>query len=219
MLGAERCSEQVEQVVVRGRPAQAQQQLSPAASERRGSRTRRKAREMASTRTTSVDTTSAQILSSLDMSSAVQRTAGSRSIDGRAANEEIERRQPLREAAGELVTDPRAFRLSYPPVYAAVGAYRLLTDWSLFWAVWKKCKHGAIRGLAVGGGWVFLSAKAQLAVIRRFGQYLPIVKKYNTEHVVLGQTISVATYATTFILSAQFYCACKCAQPAGQARS
>jgi hypothetical protein len=142
-----------------------------------------------------------------DMSSAVRRT-GSHSVDGRPESG-VEHKKLLRDAANELVADPRALRLSFTPSYALVGAYRLLTDWSLFWAVWKKCKHGALRGLAVGGAWVFLSWKAQLGIIRRFGQWIPIVKQYQGEHVVLGRSISVATYATTFILSAQFYCACE----------
>lgn len=150
------------------------------------------------------------------MSTTVRRT--NHPIAGEEALAEL--RRPLRDAAGELVADPRAFRLAWTPSYVVVGAYRLMTDWSLFWAVWKKCKHGTLRGLAVGSAWVFLSWKAQLGFVRRFGQYLPFVKKYfvQGEHVVLGVNISVATYATTFILSAQFYCACEDTAGLGRGR-
>ena len=47
-------------------------------------------------------------------------------------------------------------RLEFPPSYVVVGVYRLATDKSLHVPIWNKCKHGFIRGLAVGAGWVSL---------------------------------------------------------------
>lgn len=48
----------------------------------------------------------------------------------------------------------REDRLAFPPIYVVVGAYRLLTDANLRVPAWKKCKHGVVRGAAVGLGWV-----------------------------------------------------------------
>ena len=45
-------------------------------------------------------------------------------------------------------------RLDFPPIYVAVGIYRLFTDKNLYIPVWDKCRHGFIRGAIVGLGWV-----------------------------------------------------------------
>ena len=45
-------------------------------------------------------------------------------------------------------------RLEFPPSYVVVGAYRLLSDKSLFVPIWQKCRNGFMRGAAVGGVWV-----------------------------------------------------------------
>jgi hypothetical protein len=46
------------------------------------------------------------------------------------------------------------FRLGFSPAYVLVGVYRLSTDASIRVPVWKKCKHGFVRGLLVGLTWV-----------------------------------------------------------------
>ena len=45
-------------------------------------------------------------------------------------------------------------RLAFPPVYVAVGIYRLLSDKNLRVPTWQKCKHGFVRGAILGLGWV-----------------------------------------------------------------
>jgi len=40
-------------------------------------------------------------------------------------------------------------RLQFPPTYAIVGVYRLFTDKTLYVPAWKKCEHGAVRGLVL----------------------------------------------------------------------
>lgn len=45
-------------------------------------------------------------------------------------------------------------RLVFPPLYAIVGVYRLLTDKLLYQPAWDKCKHGTQRGIGVGFAWV-----------------------------------------------------------------
>jgi hypothetical protein len=47
-----------------------------------------------------------------------------------------------------------SFRLEFPPSYVVVGAYRLLSDKSLFVPIWQKCRNGVLRGVTVGGVWV-----------------------------------------------------------------
>ena len=47
-----------------------------------------------------------------------------------------------------------ANRLSFPPSYIVVGAYRLITDKSILVPVWKKSQHGVVRGLGIGAAWV-----------------------------------------------------------------
>lgn len=45
-------------------------------------------------------------------------------------------------------------RLNFSPSYILVGVYRLSTDASIRVPVWKKCKHGFVRGALVGLAWV-----------------------------------------------------------------
>ncbi len=47
-----------------------------------------------------------------------------------------------------------SLRLDFPPSYVIVGAYRLLSDKALFVPIWKKCRNGFLRGIAVGSVWV-----------------------------------------------------------------
>ena len=51
-------------------------------------------------------------------------------------------------------------RLGLSPSYILVGVYRLSSDPSLRVPVWKKCKHGFIRGIAVGLLWVSVQTTA-----------------------------------------------------------
>jgi len=53
------------------------------------------------------------------------------------------------------------FRLEFSPSYILVGVYRLSTDSSIRVPVWKKCKHGFIRGILVGFAWVSATTAAQ----------------------------------------------------------
>ena len=46
------------------------------------------------------------------------------------------------------------WRLKFPSSYVVVGAYRLLTDKSLYVPAWKKCRNGTRRGLICGFAWV-----------------------------------------------------------------
>lgn len=48
----------------------------------------------------------------------------------------------------------REERMDFPPLYVAIGVYRLLTDKKLLIPVWQNCKHGVVRGAVVGLGWV-----------------------------------------------------------------
>ena len=53
------------------------------------------------------------------------------------------------------------FRLEFSPSYILVGVYRLSTDSSIRLPVWKKCKHGFVRGMLVGFAWVSATTTAQ----------------------------------------------------------
>jgi hypothetical protein len=48
-------------------------------------------------------------------------------------------------------------RLGFPPSYVIVGVYRLVVDKALFSPVWKGCKSGFLRGVAVGSAWVLVA--------------------------------------------------------------
>ena len=47
-------------------------------------------------------------------------------------------------------------RLQFPPSYAIVGIYRLVTDKKIAYPVWQKCEHGVVRGVGVALAWVSL---------------------------------------------------------------
>jgi hypothetical protein len=59
---------------------------------------------------------------------------------------------PARDVPHELVA--ATARLSFPPSYVVVGAYRMLSDKSVLVPVWNKCKHAFVRGVALAGIWV-----------------------------------------------------------------
>lgn len=48
----------------------------------------------------------------------------------------------------------RETRLQFPPSYALVGVYRLVTDPNLYRPIWAKVQHGTRRGMIVGFSWV-----------------------------------------------------------------
>ncbi|KAI0066753.1 hypothetical protein BV25DRAFT_1820822 [Artomyces pyxidatus] len=96
-------------------------------------------------------------------------------------------------------------RLEFPPSYVVVGAYRLLTDKLLFVPIWKKCKHGFLRGLGVGAGWALFSFKIQRKLVKIFWLKSPTVTALATHDTVLGFKVpfDVPTYATVMLLSTQ----------------
>jgi len=71
-------------------------------------------------------------------------------------------------SAGPSSQPLAGFRLGYSPSYILVGVYRLSTDPSLRVPVWKKCKHGFVRGLALGLVWAFFTFGIQKSFIRLF---------------------------------------------------
>lgn len=122
-------------------------------------------------------------------------------------------------------------RLSFPPAYSIVGIYRLFTDVRLRSAVWAKCKHGTVRGAAVGAGWIFVSWRVQLGFVERFLMGSKRVLRYKDDTVIFGvslgyslskrfetraidayllpsslkHAVPLAAYATIFIISSQFW--------------
>ncbi len=48
-------------------------------------------------------------------------------------------------------------RLGFPLTYVVVGVYRLVSDKALFSPVWRSCRSGFLRGIAVGGVWVLVA--------------------------------------------------------------
>jgi hypothetical protein len=58
--------------------------------------------------------------------------------------------------------------LHFPPLYTAVGIYRLLTDPSIRQPVLDKVKHASIRGLVVGLIYAVISWKPLDWFVRRF---------------------------------------------------
>ncbi|KAI0045676.1 hypothetical protein FA95DRAFT_1543543 [Auriscalpium vulgare] len=95
-------------------------------------------------------------------------------------------------------------RLQFPPSYVVVGAYRLLTDKSLLVPIWKKCKHGFLRGVAVAAGWAFFSFKIQRKLVELFWINSPSVTGLAND-TILGIKVpfDVPTYATIIFLSSQ----------------
>lgn len=58
--------------------------------------------------------------------------------------------------------------LHFPPLYTAVGAYRLVTDPSIRGPVLDKIKHASIRGLVVGLIYAIVSYKPLRWFVQRF---------------------------------------------------
>ena len=61
----------------------------------------------------------------------------------------------------------RQERLTFPPIYVVVGAYRFVTDKNLYVPSWQKCKHGFVRGAVVGVVWVGAISKKLSTVMKR----------------------------------------------------
>lgn len=79
-------------------------------------------------------------------------------------------------------------RLEFPPSYVVVGAYRLISDGSLRGPIWNKCKHGVVRGGAVGLGWVSILSDgrgqgADVVVCCEWLNFVGAVYVQNTEEV------------------------------------
>ncbi|KAI0321205.1 hypothetical protein OF83DRAFT_1100720 [Amylostereum chailletii] len=66
-------------------------------------------------------------------------------------------------------------RLNFPPSYVVVGVYRLFTDKALYKPFWDKCKHGFVRGIAVGAAWAFFTFKLQRKLVHLFWMKSPTV--------------------------------------------
>ncbi|WVN89115.1 uncharacterized protein L203_104331 [Cryptococcus depauperatus CBS 7841] len=105
--------------------------------------------------------------------------------------------------------------LHLPPLYTAVGLYRLLTNPSIRGPVLDKVKHASVRGIIAGGLYVVLSWRAMEWVVRRFflgggwwkkGEE---VLKESTEGIVriggrkLGFDVDVVLYTHLIILLPQ----------------
>ncbi|KAF8529711.1 hypothetical protein BU17DRAFT_24936, partial [Hysterangium stoloniferum] len=107
-----------------------------------------------------------------------------------------------------FVSDPsfntRESRLNFPPLYAAVGIYRLLTDPKLFRPIWDKVRHGAQRGIIVGLGWTVLTFKIQRGFVRFFLINSPRVTGLSHD-TIFGYSVpfDIVTYATVMFLSSQ----------------
>ncbi|GBE77209.1 hypothetical protein BKA93DRAFT_785534 [Sparassis latifolia] len=118
---------------------------------------------------------------------------------------------------GEDVTVPRPFthnvpdnlrranvRLQFPPAYVVVGVYRLFTDKKLYGPAWKKCEHGAVRGLTIGLVWATTTFKMQRKFVEIFLINSPRVTGLSKESVFgFGVPFDLPTYATVMFLSSQ----------------
>lgn len=95
-------------------------------------------------------------------------------------------------------------RLEFPPSYVVVGVYRLVTDKSLYVPIWNKCKHGIIRGLAVGAGWAVLTFGLQRKFVKLFLINSPSVTGLSHDSIMgFKMPFDVPTYATFFFLASQ----------------
>ncbi|KAL7415672.1 hypothetical protein BDY24DRAFT_413246 [Mrakia frigida] len=118
---------------------------------------------------------------------------------------------PLSTAIHEtsaFLSSPSSSRLSFPPTYALIGIYRLLSDPHLRNPIWAKTRNGTLRGLAVGAAWIFISWRSQLGFVERFLMGTRMIKKFaNNEGgtVILGYNLPLAVYATIFIIGGQFW--------------
>ncbi|KZT18697.1 hypothetical protein NEOLEDRAFT_1103233, partial [Neolentinus lepideus HHB14362 ss-1] len=95
-------------------------------------------------------------------------------------------------------------RLQFPPTYAIVGVYRLFTDKTLYVPAWKKCEHGVVRGLAVGGVWALMTFGVQRKFVELFLIKSPRVTGLSTS-TILGYPVpfDLPTYAALLFLSTQ----------------
>ncbi|VDB89111.1 unnamed protein product [Peniophora sp. CBMAI 1063] len=102
-----------------------------------------------------------------------------------------------------------ANRLSFPPSYVVVGAYRLITDKSILVPVWKKSQHGFVRGLGISAAWAALTFNIQRGLVRLFWMKSPKVLGLQSETIfgyrppfdlaTLATLVFVATQASTLI--------------------
>lgn len=97
-----------------------------------------------------------------------------------------------------------SLRLDFPPSYIVVGAYRLLSDKSLFVPIWQKCRNGFSRGAAVGGVWTFLTFSIQRGLIKTFWINSPNVIGHAND-TILGYKppFDIPTWAAVVFLSSQ----------------
>ncbi|KAI0296911.1 hypothetical protein B0F90DRAFT_1811257 [Multifurca ochricompacta] len=96
-------------------------------------------------------------------------------------------------------------RLSFPPSYVVVGAYRLLSDKALFVPIWKKCRNGFLRGAIVGSIWSFLTFSIQRRLIKTFWINSPnVVGLANDTIFGYNFPFDISTWATIVFLSSQF---------------
>ncbi|KAM5539462.1 hypothetical protein V8D89_006914 [Ganoderma adspersum] len=95
-------------------------------------------------------------------------------------------------------------RLQFPPSYVVVGFYRLLSDPKLRVPAWNKCKHGFMRGAAVGLVWAAGTYKVQKVFVEYFLVNSPRVTGLSRDAIFGFQLpFDIPTYATLFFLSSQ----------------
>ncbi|EIM83213.1 uncharacterized protein STEHIDRAFT_148816 [Stereum hirsutum FP-91666 SS1] len=95
-------------------------------------------------------------------------------------------------------------RLEFPPSYVVVGAYRLISDGSLRGPIWNKCKHGVVRGGAVGLGWALFTFKIQRKFVKLFMSNSSRFAGLSDD-TLFGYKLpfDVTTYSTLVLLSTQ----------------
>ncbi|TFK56315.1 hypothetical protein OE88DRAFT_1721575 [Heliocybe sulcata] len=87
-------------------------------------------------------------------------------------------------------------RLQFPP--------SLFTDKTLYVPAWKKCQHGVVRGLAVGGIWAFMTFAIQRKFVELFLIKSPRVTGLSRDTILGFQVpFNLTTYATLLFLSTQ----------------
>ncbi|KAH9169111.1 hypothetical protein EDB89DRAFT_1813573, partial [Lactarius sanguifluus] len=97
-----------------------------------------------------------------------------------------------------------SLRLDFPPSYVVVGAYRLLSDKSLFVPMWQKCRNGFLRGAAVGGVWTFLTFTIQRGLIKTFWINSPnVIGRANDTILGYKPPFDIPTWAAIVFLSSQ----------------
>ncbi|KAI0698014.1 hypothetical protein BC835DRAFT_1405525 [Cytidiella melzeri] len=95
-------------------------------------------------------------------------------------------------------------RLQFPPSYAVVGAYRLITDKSLRVPAWQKLKHGTVRGASVALVWSVATFKIQRVFVELFLVKSPSVSGLSRDTVFgIRMPFDLPTYATLVFLSTQ----------------